>query len=419
MRYVPLRFVVGAMPLTLVCLAGCSGGGSGKPGHGGSGGNLGSGGSGNGTGGAAGSDSGDAAPAFSRSELLAAFGTCAAERVHDFRGRAVALDAAVTAYVATPDDTTRAAARQAYRDAMDSWQVVDIMQFGPTGPATIVGGKDLRNNIYAWSSVNRCGIEEAIVARSYEAADFEGVLQPAVRGLYAAEYLLFYEGADTECGPSSPAKAAWPMMTADDREARKRAYLAIVVANVLARANALDQAWDPGQMNFVQTMRSAGPGNTVYQTPQAAIETVGLALFYIDRRVKDEKLTLPIDKACTTSVCLESRYAGRSKANIRANLDGLRRIMEGCGADYAGLGFDDLLADVDATAMADTLRAQAIAAQAALEAIEEPDLDQALVADKASVVALRDAVAAITTTIKTQFFQTLNFEPSIIPTDND
>ena len=418
MRFAPVRLCVAAMPLVLVCLVGC-GGGSGKPGTGGSGGNPGGGGSGNAAGGAGGGDSNDAAPAFSRAELLAAFGTCAAERVRDFRGRAMALDAAVSAYMATPDDTTRAAARQAYRDAMDSWQVVDIMQFGPTGPATIVGGKDFRSNIYGWPSVNRCGIEEAIVARSYEAANFEGVLLPNVRGLYAAEYLLFYEGADTECGPSSPAHAAWPMLIAEDREARKRAYLAIVVANVLARADALDQAWDPAQMNFVQTMRAAGPGNAVYQTPQVAIETVGLALFYVDQKVKDLKLTLPIDAACTTALCLESRYAGRSKANIRANLDGVRRIMEGCGADYAGLGFDDLLADVGATALADTLRTQAIATQAALEAIDEPDLDQSLVADKASVVALRDAIAAITTTIKTQFFQTLNFEPSIIPTDND
>ena len=410
MRYVVSRFFVAAMPLAVVCLTAC-GGGSGKPAAGGSAGNPG--------GGAGGGGDSDGAAAFSRSELLAAFGMCAADRIHDFRGRAMALDAAVTAYVATPDDTSRSAARQAYRDAMDSWQIVDVMQFGPTGPANVVGGKDFRSNIYGWPSVNRCGVEEAIVGRSYEAANVEGVLLPAVRGLYAAEYLLFYEGADTECGANSPAKAAWPTLTAEDREARKRAYAAAVVANVLARATALDQAWHPTQMNFVQTMRTAGPGNAVYQTAQAAIESVGLALFYVDQRVKDLKLTLPIDATCAGAACLESRYAGRSKANVRANLDGLRRIMEGCGADYAGLGFDDLLADVGATALADTLRAQARAAQTALDAIEEADLDQALATDKASVVALRDAVAAITTTIKTQFFTTLSFEPSIIPTDND
>ena len=86
---------------------------------------------------------------FRRAQLLAAFGTCAADRAADFRGRAAALDAAVTAYVATPDETSRAAARQAFRDAMDSWQVIDIMQFGPTAPTVVTGGKDFRDNIYA------------------------------------------------------------------------------------------------------------------------------------------------------------------------------------------------------------------------------------------------------------------------------
>ncbi len=66
----------------------------------------------------------DGAVAFSRAELLA--------RVRDLRresGRATfarsaaALDAAVSAYAATPDEATRDAAREAFRDAMDSWQV--------------------------------------------------------------------------------------------------------------------------------------------------------------------------------------------------------------------------------------------------------------------------------------------------------
>jgi predicted lipoprotein len=406
------------MPLALACLAGCSGGGSGTPGRAGSGGNPGSGGSGNAAGGGAGGDP-DAAVAFSTSALLAAFGTCAADRTADFRVRAAALDAAVKAYVATPDDASRAAARQAFRDAMDSWQVIDMMQFGPTAPSAVIGGKDFRDNIYSFPQIDRCRIEEAIVARTYAAANFETVLFADSRGLGAIEYLLFYEGADTACGAGSPAKTAWSTLTAEDREARKRAYAAAAAAQVLAQANALDAWWDPAQMNFVQTMRSAGPGNPVYRTPQAAIETVGLALFYVDQVIKDLKLTAPIDSGCVSSSCLESRYAGRSKANIRANVDGLRRILEGCGADHAGLGFDDMLADVGATALADTLRAQAIAVQAALDAIEEPDLDQALAADSASVVAVRDAIGTITTTIKTQFYTTLSFEPSTIPTDND
>ena len=59
------------------------------------------------------------------------------------------------------------------------------------------------------------------------------------------------------------------------------------------------------------------------------------------------------------------------------------------------------------------------AAEAALDAIEEADLLEALTADRASVVALRDAIAAITTFLKTEMYTLLDFEESIIPTDTD
>ena len=74
--------------LAFACLLGCKGNGgvSGAGGNTGTGGNV----------------SEDGAVAFSRAELLGAFGTCAANLAHDFRAKAAALDAAVSAYAATP-----------------------------------------------------------------------------------------------------------------------------------------------------------------------------------------------------------------------------------------------------------------------------------------------------------------------------
>ena len=241
--------------------------GSGKPGAGGSGGNPGGGGSGNGA--VAAATAAMRASAFSRSELLAAFGTCAAERIRDFRDRAAALDAAVTAYVATPDDTTRAAARQAFRDAMDSWQVIDIMQFGPTGPTCVIGGKDFRDNIYGWPHVDRCGVEEAIVARSYEAANFEGgaVRQrpragrgrvPAVlrRGGHRVRRRLAGKGGVADADRGGPRRAQARLRRCGRRRMCWR-----------ARPRST-QAWDPAQMNFVQTMRIGRAGQC--RLPDAA-----------------------------------------------------------------------------------------------------------------------------------------------------
>ena len=144
--------------------------------------------------GTGGSVSEDGAVAFSRAELLGAFGTCAANQVREFRAKAVALDAAASAYAATPDATTRDAARQAFKDALDSWQVLDPIQFGPTASVVEPGGKGFRGDIYNWPNVDRCPIEQNIVARAYES--FATVVARD-RGLGALEYLLFYEGVDT------------------------------------------------------------------------------------------------------------------------------------------------------------------------------------------------------------------------------
>ena len=88
---------------------------------------------------------------------------------------------------------------------------------------------------------------------------------------------------------------------------------------------------------------------------------------------------------------------------MRANLDGLRRDPEGCGADYAGLGFDDMLADVGATATrGHAARAGGRGAGGAGRRSRSPTSIRRWPADSASVVALRDAIGAITTTIKTR-----------------
>jgi predicted lipoprotein len=361
---------------------------------------------------------GTGAPAFTKEALLGAFGTCAATRAHTFRERAAALDVAVKALVAAPGAPAQTAAREAFNKAMEAWQPMDVLQYGPTASSLVTGGRDLRDNIYAWPLFGRCAVEEGMVAKTYEAATF-GTQLVNRRGLAALDYLLFYEGVDSGCTAGTPEEAAWNALSVDERAARKRAYAAAAAADVLKRAVALDEAWDPAKGNFVGTMRSAGPGNTTYATAQAAIQTVGIALFYLDATVKDAKLGEPLNALCAKASCLETPFSAQAKANIRHNLEAARLLLEGCDGNYAGLGFDDLLASVGAPAVAATLHTQLVAAQAALDAIEEPELGQAMAQDKASVQALRDAVAAITTTLKTTFVTVLGFELTSIPTDND
>ncbi|MBN1208031.1 MAG: imelysin family protein [Myxococcaceae bacterium] len=360
-----------------------------------------------------------------RKELLSAVSACVRKSAGDFQALAAQLEAATGALATGPDAGRREAAREAYQRAMDAWQVLEVMQIGPAALRSLPGGQELRDNIYSWPLVSRCSLEEQLAARGYEASDFPTSLVSR-RGLYAIEYLLFYEGSDTICPPSSPAVSSggWAALSADELQARKRAYAAAAAAAVRQRADELVDAWAAGKGNFAQTLETAGPGNAVYPTSQAALNSVSDALFYVEKDVKDMKLAEPLGlRNCDADTCpesLESSFAGRSKANVRANLVGFRRIIEGCGEGFAGKGFDDLLVAVGSEPLAVKLRERVVAAEAALGAVEEADFREALVQDKASVRAVYDAIKGVTDLLKTELATVLDLElPQSLEGDND
>jgi predicted lipoprotein len=393
----------GALAVTaLVCLSACREGGS-KP----DGGNE------------------PAQAEATRVELLKAVSACVQTSAREFQTAAGELKAATEALAAGPDAGTRQAAREAFHRAMEAWQVVEPMQLGPAAPRSMPGGAELRDNIYSWPLVSRCAIEEQIVSRGYEAASFPTTLVSR-RGLYALEYLLFYEGSDTECSSSSVivADGTWAALPSEEREARKRAYAAVVAALVRQVADQLVEAWEAGKGDFARTFETAGPGNAVYPSSQAALNSVSDALFYVEATVKDKKIARPLGlRECSADTCpelLESPFARRSKQNIAANLVGYRRLTEGCGANFEGMGFDDLLGAVGTEALAAKLSERVLSAQAALQAIEEADLAQALVQDKASVRAVYDGRKGITDVMKTEMATVLDLElPATVEGDND
>jgi predicted lipoprotein len=335
-----------------------------------------------------------------RATLLEAVGTCSLRAVSVFRDEAQQLAGAPT--------------REGWRRAMTAWQRVEVLQFGPTGSSSAPGGQDFRDQIYSWPLVSRCAVDTVLVQGSYEAGVSELLVNR--RGLAALEYLLFYEGDDVSCGAET-----WATLSPQQRTQQRAAYAKAVADDVSVRANDLAAAWNGG---FVETLTSAGPGNPTYPNGAAALTAVSDALFYFEAVVKDLKLARPLGlRDCTTAPCLdavESPYSRHNKENLKANLVAVRQVLEGCGEGFSGVGFDDLLAAKGASAVSAKLKDSAIVAQTALEAIEEPDLNQALVADPPSVQALYDAVRAVTTLLKGEFVTALNLEiPSGVEGDND
>lgn len=362
-------------------------------------------------------------PTTTRDAVLKTVAACTAARIEAFRAAADELEAAVAEAKADPAAQTNA--RSAWIKAMDLWQQAEVLQVGPAGPSSAPGGKALREHIYSWPLVSRCLVEQAIGSKAYEGADFGATALVNTRGLAAAEYLLFYEGADNACSPSTDINATgqWAALGPAEIAARKASYAAVVSSAVAARARELATAWSPEGGDFQSQLGDAGSGGSVYASSQAALNAVSDAMFYIESYVKDQKLARPLGlQGCEDATCpqaIEARFARRSKPNIRNNLVAYRMLMVGCD-EAGGAGFRDLLAAVGASAAAEAMLAGVDEALAAEAAIKSDDLAEALVDDKAGVEALHAAVKKITDVLKTDFVSVLDLElPKTVEGDND
>ena len=197
-----------------------------------------------------------------------------------------------------------------------------------------------------------------------------------------------------------------------------RADYAHTVATLLRqRAEELRDARTNG---FAAELTAAGTGSTMFASPQAALNAVSDALFYLDKDTKDMKLAIPVGLSqCDSDVCpnaLESRYAKISKEAILANLQAFRLLFTG----GEGLGFDDWLDTVGAEALRKTMLKDVDAAIGLLGSIEEPTLAEALGKDRKSVEDVYFAVKAVSDNLKSQFIGVLDLDlPKSVEGDND
>ena len=133
------------------------------------------------------------------------------------------------------------------------WQEAELHQYGPLGlQTTSAGGKDLRDQIYAWPFGARCFIEQELVSPALQAAELRqpGAAQRARAGHARVPAVLsgHRQRVRPRGRPSTPAAAGrrW-RPTPDELARRKRQYAAAVAADVARRARELVDAWDPGQ----------------------------------------------------------------------------------------------------------------------------------------------------------------------------
>lgn len=364
---------------------------------------------------------------FDRNVLLGQFADeLVLPALRDFATQAESLAAAARAHAAGPSDATRAAAQTAWRAAMDGFQRLEPMQFGPGGsPSMFLGGQGIRDEIYSWPTVNRCAVDQTTVDDDFRSPNFFQSELVNVYGLDALEVLLFREGSENECTARIDINrdGTWNALVASGGLAQRQADYAVVVAEGVAQEAArLRDAWEPSGGDFASNLRNAGGGGSVYGSAKEALDEVFAAFFFVDTEYKDQKLAVPagISPLCFDAVCpddVELPFSRASKSALLANLDGLAGIFAGQGT--SGQGFAWYLRDMGATALADRMSNQLAMARAAVEAIPG-SVSDALLSDPAAVIDAYTQVQIFTTDLKSEFVTVLNLTiPQEGAGDND
>ena len=337
----------------------------------------------------------------------------------DFAANARTLRVAVDAWAASADLADRTAAQAAWHEAMLSWEVAELFQFGPAAAMGVsAGGQDLRDQIYSWPTVNPCRVDQEIVEQAYEDAEAFRSEAVNVRGLDALEYLLHHDETENQCDAtrSINADGSWAALNEADLDGRRARYAKTLTGLLVSDADALVAAWDDG---FTAELGTAGARSETYPTTQEALNAVSDAMFYVDTDLKDMKLAEPAGILnCATATCPDAReflWVEANFAAMGANLDAFGRLFRG----RSGLGFDDLLVDAGQDQLATDIGNRLDEASSAVASMPT-SLTKALADDPRQVVAIHVEVKELIDLLKTQFVGVLDLElPDRADGDND
>lgn len=364
-------------------------------------------------------------PGFDKNELLSAMAGCAVSVYADASEKTAAFDDAAGIWVGAPNDpAAQATARSAYDAAMAAWQVAEVFQFGPLSMSSSPGGQELRDPIYSWPLFARCAMEDHLVNKRYESSTFLRTSGANARGLLAAEFLLYFDGAENSCAANNAinAQGTWAAARAE-MPARRAAYTKVISGDLRRRISELVTSWGTDAQGFATAFKTAGRGSTVYPTDQSALNAVNLGLFYVERDVKDMKLAWPANVSgyCAEATCphgLESQFANASRDHIVKNLEGFRKLFVSCDGTATGLGFAAYLRAANAAPLAERMTEKLDASIASASSIEDRSLRTALIDGR--VRALYEQVKQLTDDLKTEFVSVLDLElPQEIQGDND
>lgn len=261
-----------------------------------------------------------AAPALAAPDYAAMLATAADGPViagyRQFQADATALERSVSQFCAAADDTALAALRTGFHTAMDSWQAVQWIGYGP------VEAFHRGQRVQFWPDKKNAGDRQMLALikdRKAESLDPHRIpfASVAIQGLPALEMLLFAENQ------------ADKLLAAGAEETRFRCKLLGGIANNLARIGAeLVDEWEKPD-GFVNTLKTIGIGAGPYADSRQAASQMFNALHGQLTAIAEVKLSYPLGTAVADARPgrAESWRAKRSARNIAQNLAAVRAVF--------------------------------------------------------------------------------------------
>jgi predicted lipoprotein len=336
----------------------------------------------------------------------------------------VAKDAAIALHSSAAEwsaqsnsENHQRAVQTAWFEAMTAWQVAEAMQLGAAGSSLkVVGGKDIRDEIYSWPLTNQCLVDQRTARLEFEAEGFFDDTLINSYGLDALETLLFSTPNEHSCPSQVLPASLWGDLGEDGVAQARADYAVVVSSHVVDDINRIETDWEN---SFNADISTAGQEGSSFDSELAGVNAVFDALFYLETQVKDKKLGWPLGLSdCGVDDCatkIETPIAGGSHLWIAANLRGFRSLYTG----GESLGLYDLLVAVGEQSLADEVLTNLDDADQALADLTDP-LDEALVSDPDALAEAHTAVKNITDLLKSDIAAVLTLQiPQEAAGDND
>lgn len=310
-----------------------------------------------------------------------------AEKLEELRDASRALED-------SPDDEDLAGVQAAWRAARRPWKETEVFKFGPVVDEPLRYGP----KIDFWPA--RPDAVENVLADT-GAVDPEA-LGAAAKGLPAVEYLLFGDGALEAFREGGP---------------RRYEYLRVLIEDLIAQTQALAAAWQPSGGNYQRELVDAGRESSTYDTLSMALSEVVNRMGFTLENIRADKIGAGIGPDGTPQPeRLESRFSGRSIADIRDNLRGIEVLFFG-DPDAGVLALDRYLVH-RGFHLAGRVRSELGSSRTALDRIDLP-LSLAIENEQELVHAAVDRLAGLQRLIQVDVIGALSLNVRFNDNDGD